>query len=114
MSDTDHLTKNGRRNFSVPTWAVELAKLAATGLFALLAVYVRFANVEDTGKETKVKHDALEVVVNSLERRQGITETKAEGRDREIQNSLIRLESGMKELQSDVKAMQMSRNLAPK
>lgn len=107
MSETDIIQKNGRRNFSLPGWVWEFGKGLAAVLVALTIGYVRFVRVEDTANENKIRIGATEVVIQSIDRRLSTVEIRREASEREIFSSLNRLESGMKELQADIKALQV-------
>jgi hypothetical protein len=106
---TEH--ENGRktRQLDVPVWALELLKVTSPAIVAIAVLYARFMGVEKTSEDNKTKIEARTEVLNAVDRRVATMEVKQGIMERDMLAALTRIETTIKDVQTDVKELQKNR-----
>ncbi len=100
----------GDATFNVPTWFVSVLKVSMPALVIGVGMYFRIAAVEDTNRQLKVEHMALEVKMSDKSDKILMLEQKTENMkaldaltQTNSAKALERIEVELKSMQADVK-----------
>lgn len=116
MSDTENIERNGNgkgKSVTVPAWTIPLLRSAGTVAVCLCIGYAKFVTLENKGTDNAnriTKTEALslahEAVIAAIDRRLIVTESNQTRAEKENGEALIRIESQLKELRTDVKDLE--------
>jgi hypothetical protein len=101
---------------TIPSWLVEILKPAAAVIAAIAISYSRFVSLEKdvedlkkTANSNAVKSETQRDALSMLATRQSTVELKQSVLEKGITESLVRIETTIKDIQVDMKELQKGR-----